>query len=215
MKCFCGSNMYEFFIGKTKYKKCDSCGYIEKLNLVSSFDEKKRYDLHICDDAYLDYMASVYQAIKKYVGYEVLDYGCGQVHALSDLINNDNKKCDYYDLYYYPKLNNKKYDSIILIEVFEHIREQYILIMNLKNMLNPCGNIIIMSQVCKEDFSKWWYIRDITHVSFVTVKSMEYIASSLGFSLFFDEKSSVFVLSSIKWYRWFLCLSTLLKIMKH
>ena len=143
-------------------------------------------------------MASVYQAIKKYVGYEVLDYGCGQVHALSDLINNDNKKCDYYDLYYYPKLNNKKYDSIILIEVFEHIREPYNLIMNLKNMLNPCGNIIIMSQVCKEDFSKWWYIRDITHVSFVTVKSMEYIASSLGFSLFFDEKSSVFVLSSIK-----------------
>ena len=32
---------------------------------------------------------------------DIIDYGCGQIHMLSDILNDNGYVCDYYDLYYY------------------------------------------------------------------------------------------------------------------
>lgn len=176
MKCFCGFEMELIDINNTPYFRCKNCGYLRKNQVLNSIDEKARYDLHICDDGYQKYMQRVYESIKKYVSGKCLDYGCGKIHLLSDILNENGYKSDYYDLYYYDKKIEDKYDTIILIEVFEHILEIDNLMMKLKGMLNDNGNIIIMTKKKEYPLEKFWYLRDATHVSFVDDKTMVELA---------------------------------------
>ena len=178
MKCFCGNEFTKITIHKDEFLSCNSCGYLRKINILSSKEEKERYDLHICDDGYLKYMENVYLKIKPYIKGVSLDFGCGKIHALADLINHD-FLCYYYDLYYHPNMPQMHFDTIILIEVFEHILDIYNLMLELKNSLNPNGRIIIMTKKKKYPLDTWWYIRDTTHVSFVDDKTMEILASRI------------------------------------
>lgn len=182
MNCFCGGEFVKTQINKNEYELCNSCGYLRKNTYLSSKEEKERYDNHICDLGYLKYMEGVYQKIKPYIMGVSLDYGCGQIHALADIINKESK-CLFYDLYYYPNMPENTFDTIILIEVFEHIKDIYKLMVDLSLMLNPKGRIIIMTQVKKYPLSSWWYLRDSTHVSFVDIKTMEVLADKTGLFL--------------------------------
>ena len=182
MNCFCGGEFIKTQVGKTEYELCKSCGYLRKVIIPSKKEEKDRYDNHICDSGYLEYMSRVYQKIKPYVIGECLDYGCGKIHALADLISKDTP-CQFYDLYYYPNKPSGFFDTIILIEVFEHVYDIYSLMIELKRMLKEKGRIIIMTQVKKEPLDKWWYLRDITHVSFVDSFTMEVLANKTGLFL--------------------------------
>jgi len=51
-----------------------------------------------------------------------------------------------------------------------------------------------------EQFSNWWYLRDKTHVSFYSPKTMEYIAKVNNLNLILPEKKNVaiFVCPAIK-----------------
>lgn len=182
MNCFCGALFEKITINKNEYELCKSCGYLRKISNLSSKEEKERYDNHVCDLGYLEYMEGVYKKIKPHIKGVSLDFGCGKIHALADLINKDSK-CYFYDLYYYPELPKISFDTIILIEVFEHIKDVYNLMLELKNMLNENGRIIIMTMVKKYPLEKWWYLRDSTHVSFVDNHTMEVLALKTGLSL--------------------------------
>lgn len=198
MICFCKDKMEEIIINKNEYFKCNNCGYLMKKNILSDELQKKRYDSHICDASYYEYMNKIYASIKNYIyGSSILDYGCGKVHALSDILNSNGYHCSYYDLFYYPNLENKKYDSIILIEVFEHILEPYKLLNNLKEMLNKNGKIIVMTKPIIQDINNWWYLRDTTHVSFVEARTMKKLADMLLMKLLYIEELSLFVFSCI------------------
>lgn len=191
MNCFCGGKFENIEINDIMYEQCSSCGYLRKITNLSSKEEKERYDMHVCDSGYLKYMEMVYEKIKPYIKGVALDFGCGQIHALSDLVNKD-FKCFYYDLYYYPTMPNESFDTIILIEVFEHVKDIYSLMIELKNMLNSFGRIIIMTQVKKYPLSKWWYMRDKTHISFVDNKTMEMLATKTGLLLTIEDGYFVF-----------------------
>ena len=39
-------------------------------------------------------------------------------------------------------------------------------------MLNENGRIIIMTKEKPVDLNNWWYLRDITHVSFIEYRTM-------------------------------------------
>ena len=67
--------------------QCPVCEFVKKKNILSSCLEKARYDQHVCDSGYLKYMNNVYDKIKAYLNDGIsLDYGCGQIHALSDIL---------------------------------------------------------------------------------------------------------------------------------
>lgn len=198
MICFCKSEMNSINIGKSEYFLCSSCGYLRKKYEISDVEQKKRYDNHICDSGYLKYMNKIYSNISRYLNKGVcLDYGCGQIHALSDILNANGYECDYYDLFYYPKLEKKKYDNIILIEVFEHIIDPLKLFRDLKNILNKNGRIIIMTQIIPEKIDDWWYLRDSTHVSFVTFKAMDILAKIYDMKVEYILDKALFVFSCI------------------
>ena len=196
MLCFCRSEMEELQINKDKYYRCPKCGYLKKSNILSSSEEKKRYDSHICDEGYLKYMENVYLKVKKYLKEGLsIDYGCGKIHALADIMNEDNRLCKYYDLYYYNDEINDKFDNIILIEVFEHILNPLEFIKNLKSILNDNGNIIIMTKTIKEPLDKWWYLRDSTHISFFKESSMKVLGEMLGFDVLYNKDDEIFKLT--------------------
>lgn len=56
----------------------------------------------------------------------------------------------------------------------------------LKNMLNPGGELICMTYIYTDDvnFDKWYYKNDPTHVIFYNALSIEYIAKAFEFSRF-------------------------------
>jgi hypothetical protein len=175
---------------------CNKCGHMKKKNILPDNLQKIRYDNHICDDGYLKYMKSVYKKISNHLILgDSLDYGCGQIHALSDILNTNNIKCDYYDLFYYNKLENKKYDNIILIEVIEHVEDVLSEIMKIKDMLKARGKIIIMTNFIPQNISNWWYLRDSTHVSFLNKNSIIELAKIVDMDVFIEENNNLFVLS--------------------
>lgn len=190
MNCFCGSEFVKIQVNKNEYYSCNACGYLRKISNLSSKEEKERYDMHVCDDGYLKYMEGVYKKIKPSIKGVSLDFGCGQIHALRDMINKDSL-CYYYDLYYYPKMPDILFDTIILIEVFEHIKDIYSLMLELINKLNDNGRIIIMTQLKKYPLESWWYLRDSTHVSFCDLKTLEALANKTG--LFLEVHDDYFV----------------------
>ena len=59
MKCFCNNEMIEVRYNNIDYYLCNSCGYLMKKYLPSSIEELNRYNKHICDDKYIDYMIEI------------------------------------------------------------------------------------------------------------------------------------------------------------
>jgi hypothetical protein len=142
-------------------------------------------------------MNNVYAKIKGYLCDGIsLDYGCGKVHALSDILNSNNRMCDYYDLYYYNSLENKIYDNIILIEVLEHIYEPLNELVKIKNMLSKNGRIIVMTGFVPNDLSNWWYLRDSTHVSFFKESSIKKLADLLDMNFIINQEENIFILEN-------------------
>lgn len=198
MVCFCGYDMENMIINHMDFFKCKNCGYLKKKNIISSSLEKKRYDLHICDEGYKEYMYKVYEKIVPYLeNGKSLDFGCGKIHYLADILNENGLECKYYDKYYYPVFPKDKYDNIILIEVFEHIENIYALLKDLKLLLNPKGKIIIMTKPIPKNLENWWYLRDETHISFVTINTMKYLGKQFNMQVEVDEKSSFFIFTII------------------
>lgn len=194
MKCFCNCNKISDIIQKEEVIICPNCGLISKKNIVSNKLEKQRYDLHICDDGYIRYMNNIYLSIKDYLIGDCIDYGCGKIHLLSNIINENQIKCDYYDLYYYPTLNDKKYDTIILVEVFEHFKEPYDQLLQIKNMLNKHGRIIIVTKPYKDNLNNWWYFRDITHINFINKDTFKFWNLDMNIK---NINEDIFILDSI------------------
>lgn len=194
MICFCNNKMDLIKINNIEYFLCPNCKYLFKNSHLTNEEEKKRYDMHVCDDDYINYMHKVYDSISGYlVDGKSLDYGCGKIHILADIFNNYQKECDYYDYYYYDKELNGIYHNIILIEVFEHIKDIYNLLIKLKDMLANNGRIIIMTKKKPDNLENWWYLRDITHVSFVEDKTMKELAKLLKMKLIIDKDLYIFI----------------------
>lgn len=196
MQCFCNNIMQFCKIKEYELYICHNCGHMKKKNILPDNLQKERYDKHVCDDGYLKYMESVYNKIKGYLNDGIsLDYGCGQIHVLSDILNSNNFSCFYYDLFYYNNLDDKKYDNIILIEVLEHIEDVKEELLKIKNMLNDKGKIIIMTNFIPADISNWWYLRDTTHVSFLNESSILKLAEIIDMDVQIDKGNNIFVLS--------------------
>ena len=187
-------------IGKIMYHYCEKCGFLSKDedHILSSEDELLRYQQHNnnTNDSYVKYQENFYKEIAPFLGENVLDFGCGDNHVLADIINKNNKKSDYYDLYFYPNKNYKKhlYDAIILEEVIEHLKDPIDIINQLISNLKVGGKFIIRTMMIPTDVftSNWWYLRDSTHISFFDIKTFETICELLDLKIiYFNDKDLI------------------------
>ncbi|MDO9265657.1 MAG: class I SAM-dependent methyltransferase, partial [Sulfurimonas sp.] len=117
-----------------------------------------------------------------------LDFGCGEGEVLPILLERNAIACDRYDLFYFPQkvYDGKKYDLILSTEVFEHLQNPLEILKELLLHVEKNGYILLMSAFHPDnddEFFKWWYIRDVTHIGFFNINTFEHIAAKLGLTI--------------------------------
>ena len=192
------------------YYRCRECGFIflDDGSIIDAVSEKKHYQKHNNSFECIGYVEMFESFIEKAIKpYEVtirrvLDFGCGHTPVLAELLKNRGFEVDIYDLYFFPEkvYENRKYDLITSTEVFEHLKEPKVILEYLVNALNPNGYIVLMTQFPPSDnetFLKWWYRRDVTHISFFTPESFEVMAEEFGLKVLKVIDKNIVVLQKI------------------
>src|SRR5258708_21210799 len=189
------------------YHACPTCQWIvlDKSCVPSLEKQKERYLQHENSPESEGYVEMFEGFIKACVdpfipkGQKILDFGCGPLPVLADLLKKREYLVDTYDLFFTADetYKLKKYNLIILTDVLEHLENPIAILRALSERLEPQGVISIMTLFHPndhEEFSKWWYRRDITHVSFYTHETLKEIAKVLYMDLVFSDSERRVVL---------------------
>ncbi|TKI70365.1 class I SAM-dependent methyltransferase [Sulfurimonas crateris] len=194
----CSSNTTSITDTKTQkiYHKCPECRYIslDEAFYVDEEREKKHYDKHHNTLESLGYVKMFEDLVEEFVlPYKdeirsALDFGCGEGEVLPIVLQRSGVASDRYDLFYFPTkvYEGKKYDLIASTEVFEHLSFPIEVFKKLLSHLEKNGYLLLMSAFHPdndEEFLKWWYIRDVTHIGFFNIKTFEYMAQKFGVTI--------------------------------
>lgn len=179
------------------YFRCQNCAliFVSRSDLLSSKDEKARYDLHENDPADPGYRSFLRQLIRpltqKLEGPPLngLDFGSGPGPALAMMLEAQGYKMTLYDPYYAPRPQalSKTYDFVTCTEAIEHFYnpgQDWELLLSL---VKPGGWLGIMTKLMDdlESFPNMHYIKDATHVSFFSRQTFRYLAKCDGLSVEF------------------------------
>ncbi|MDX9691903.1 MAG: class I SAM-dependent methyltransferase [Acholeplasmataceae bacterium] len=188
------------------FHECPHCGLITKdeSSYINETDERDVYLQHentLDNTGYVNYLTNfIEQAVIPFIQKgDALDYGSGPNPVLAYLMKNHFQfDVDIYDYFFSPLkvFENKTYELITSTEVVEHLRNPREVFELFSKHLKPKGILSIMTlfyPIDKEIFYQWHYIRDPSHVSFYSIKTMEYIASQFGFKLLFHNNYRVAV----------------------
>ncbi len=173
------------------YLKCSGCDlvFVPRGSLISPSAEKERYEAHENEDndSYTNYLNKTVNAIKPHLATSAkgLDFGCGRTRILENLFRDIGHEVESYDLFFHAdaKVLSQQFDFIILSEVIEHLREPRDIMLRLKNNLHFGGQLFIKTKLrpdTKDEFSKWFYKRDSTHIQFFNEKSFTALIAILG-----------------------------------
>jgi len=193
-------NNWEFF-------HCRECEFIFKnpSNFVSKENELKQYNHHnntMDSPGYVEMFENFIDAtfgtnideIKN-----VLEFGSGPGPVFSELLKAKNLNVDLYDKYFSPQkvYEGKRYDLITSTEVIEHIEDTKDIFEFFSSHIKSGGYLALMTQFHTndtEDFKKWWYKNDPTHICFFRPHTFEVLAKMSGFEVLkHDSKKSVFL----------------------
>lgn len=183
------------------FHHCDRCDFIGKDSsaILSKKDEMDRYLKHNNTDentGYMDYLRRFIEtAVLPYAGNgsEGLDFGSGPQPILAELLTREyGYKMDIYDPYFSPDkaFEGKKYDLITATEVVEHVQNPIAEFLLLKNLMKENGLLAMMTLFHHQNpdhFKDWHYIRDKTHISFYTPKTMKYIAKKVDLKVVYTD----------------------------
>lgn len=195
-KCsLCEESQIKFYCSDTRnYWQCGNCHlvFVDSSEHLNDPDEKERYDYHENDPNDPDYRAFLNRLITPLSerlpkGSQGLDFGCGPGPTVSVLLEEQGHKVACFDKFYAndPSVLTRSYDFITSTEVLEHLREPAKEIEWLIGMLKPNGYLGIMTklQPPAEQFAKWHYINDRTHICFYADSTFEWLAARYNLSL--------------------------------
>jgi len=191
------------------YAICGNCQAImlKKEFLVDSAREIAQYENHNNNfeskgyvKMFEDFLDYFWEGMDKH-DKNALDFGSGPGPVLAQILKNRDLHVDIYDKFYQPiKIyEDKKYSLITSTEVFEHLQNPLEILALFKNHLKKGGIIAIMTLFHdnnKENFLKWWYRRDPTHILFYTPKTFEVLAKMCGLKILKHDNLRVIVLTS-------------------
>jgi hypothetical protein len=188
---------------RREYYHCLRCDLIfaGRLSRLDAAAEKARYDKHQNDPAdpryrrFLNRLAQPLLARLKPAQHG-LDYGCGPAPALSAMLEEAGMVMAVYDPYYAPERQvlEKQYDFVTCTEVVEHFWSPAEDWARLAAAVKSGGWLAIMTRLVpdREDFLQWRYKDDLTHVSFYSAVTMDWLAAHFG--LIVDQREGDVVL---------------------
>lgn len=210
MKCkICNEKVSPFFdaqLNKTYYH-CDNCEvvFLDKIYYITQDAEKTQYNNHnnsLENEGYVQMFESFLDFFWEDLENQptlALDFGCGPGPVLQVLLKRRGLTCNIYDKFYQPKkiYENQYYDLITSTEVFEHLQDPIEVLSLFKKHLRPKGYVALMSLFHsnkQEDFLKWWYRRDPTHIIFFRAKTFEILARKCGFEVIKTDNKRIVLL---------------------
>jgi len=199
MNCsLCNSDIKDQIIDnqRKKYTICNNCGLIllDKEFYVSPEAEKQRYMLHennTDNKGYIDYLNKIISSsLTPFLkpGGRLFDYGCGPEKSWAGILKEIGFHVSTYDPYFDNNKDwvDKYFDAVTAIEVFEHMITPKIDLENISRCLRTGSLLIVRTMLHNnnsEDFIKWWYKDDPTHVSFYSETTINYICNRWDFEL--------------------------------
>lgn len=176
-----------------QYYSCPRCKliWLRPKQRLSAGAERARYELHTNDHGdpgYLLFLRRLADPIagRLLLGARGLDFGCGPVPVLSEMLTAAGFPCEAYDPFFAPdeSLLHERYDFITCSEVVEHAHDPAGMFAALRRMLAPGGILGVMTSFHpgEEAFADWWYRRDPTHVCFYNEVTMRWIGERHGWT---------------------------------
>lgn len=164
--------------------------------------EKKRYQQHqngLHDEGYVGFLYTAIDAAKPFLTPKMkgLDYGCGPVPTLSQLLAQEGFTCYNYDPFFYPKLSKRrKYDFIFSTETFEHLRQPAKNLSTIKSFLKPEGVLVVMTSFWEDlsSFKDWYYPQDPTHIIFFHSTTFDWICQNLNWEKVYQDQQRITIL---------------------
>ena len=157
-------------------------------------DQKIRYDQHnndLKDPGYVKFFEQLLAELDPYLSQFAiqagLDWGSGPEPVLKELLKRRNVKLDIYDPIYQNSLEilDESYPLLTSTEVIEHFSEPRKSLVQMNDYLQSGSLFAGMTAFHQgpENYLNWWYVRDATHVSFYSEKTMKWIADFLSLKI--------------------------------
>ena len=195
--CNTENSMEDFYHNEKSevFWKCQHCGIISKAPEFHPTPEAEnaRYQLHQNDVLDLDYQKFLKPVVDVVLREQSpqsqgLDFGSGRASVIAHLLRQKNYQITEFDPLFFPneQILYSRFDYITCTEVVEHFKQPRKSFDNLLKLLKPGGKLYLKTSLTDSisDFSKWYYHRDSTHVSFYNEKSLEYIKQNWALSHF-------------------------------
>ena len=186
--------------GRRDYFRCSVCDLVAvpPEQRLGPQAEKAVYDQHDNrpdDPGYRRFLGRLFDPLSDRLspGAEGLDFGAGPGPTLSLMFEEAGFATRIHDPYYHPAPENLKryYDFITATEVVEHLFAPGPVLFALARQLRPGGWLGLMTKRTPEDFARWHYIRDPTHVVFFSETSFRWLGETLGMSVDFPAADVV------------------------
>ena len=173
------------------YRQCASCQlvFVGSEQHLSAKEEKACCDLHqndAADKGYRRFLSRLHQPLSERlpVAANGLDFGCGPGPVLAQMFEESGCNMSVYDLYYAPDDNvlGKEYDFITATEVIEHLASPADELQRLWALLKPGGWLGLMTKLVidREAFQHWHYKNDLTHISFFSRYTFQWLGKQWG-----------------------------------
>jgi len=191
------------------YFQCPACRliFVPPEYYLSLEEEKAEYDLHQnnpADEGYRRFLKQVFNPVNRVLspGSQGLDFGCGAGPLLADMFKAAGHKMAVYDPHYVPDaaVLADVYEFITASEVLEHLRRPGEVLDQLISILKPGGLLGLMTGMARDRpaFSRWHYIRDLTHVCFFSRATFNWIADRWALQIVFIDNRVVLLKKTIQ-----------------
>jgi len=183
---------------------CPSCRWIllDEAHHLSPEAQKARYETHENEAGNEGYVAMfegfLAQGVDPFAkkGRKALDLGCGPGPVLAGMLHKRGYPTDLHDPFFFPQVNGEEaYGLITATEVLEHLPDPVAALRPWVAKLSPGGILAGMTLFHPDDpakFASWWYLKDPTHVSFYTERTLGKLARVLGMDLLFTDGKRLF-----------------------
>lgn len=197
MRCkLCGAAKISesFAIANRQFFECFECDllFCHSSTKLTFEEERSRYLQHDNsgeNSGYLQHLSKLVDAIVPLIPPMAtgLDYGCGHTPVLSELLIKRGFVMDNFDPFFGFRvtLESNAYDFVTCSEALEHFSEPIKELTQIVSLLKPEATVAFMTGLREgtRRSPNWWYLRDITHRCFYSVKTFNWLATHFNLTL--------------------------------